>query len=298
LKKDKNILVTGSHRSGSTWVGYVIAKAENIRYVHEPFNIGIKNNNSPFKHWFEHLNGTSINHQKQATHYLNSFYVVFHIHTFRSAFKIRSLKGVRSFLTDLKKRLTSRTIVKDPIAIMSAEWIYENYNWNIVTLIRHPAAFVASLKVKNWEFDFNNFLQQNLLMDNYLKNYSVLIEDYTKNKKDIIDQGILLWNIIHDVIYYYKEKYGENWYFVKHEDLSKNPIPEFEKMFRYLNLKANNVVEDYINKTTTSKENSSYNRNSVENLKTWKNRLTTEEIYRIKEGTKNIWTRFYTENDW
>src|SRR5882672_1880226 len=32
------ILVTGAHRSGSTWVGRMIARSPTIRYIHEPFN--------------------------------------------------------------------------------------------------------------------------------------------------------------------------------------------------------------------------------------------------------------------
>ena len=69
----KNILVTGCHRSGSTWTGHVIAKAKNIRYVKEPFNIGNKRNNAPFYYWFEHLNDASEIHQQKTRYYLNSF---------------------------------------------------------------------------------------------------------------------------------------------------------------------------------------------------------------------------------
>ena len=55
-------------------------------------------------------------------------------------------------------------------------------------------------------------------------------------KKDIIDQGILLWNTIHDTIAYYQKKYKHQWYFVKHEDLSISPLSEFKKMFSKVNL--------------------------------------------------------------
>ncbi|HUH21151.1 MAG TPA: hypothetical protein VLZ09_04715, partial [Gaiellaceae bacterium] len=32
------ILVTGAHRSGTTWVGKMLALAPGVGYVHEPFN--------------------------------------------------------------------------------------------------------------------------------------------------------------------------------------------------------------------------------------------------------------------
>ena len=32
----KPILVTGSHRSGSTWVGKMLATSPSVNYIHEP----------------------------------------------------------------------------------------------------------------------------------------------------------------------------------------------------------------------------------------------------------------------
>lgn len=294
----KNILVTGSHRSGSTWTGKIIAKASNVRYVHEPFNIGNVRKNSPFTFWFEHLNGASEAHQNKAKKYLNSFYKVVHFNHFNRLLQIRSLRKLYHFLKDLKARTTHRSVYKDPIAIMSAEWMYTNFNLDMVVLIRHPAAFVASLKVKNWQYDFNNYLNQSELMNTYLKEYKVQIKEYSENKKDIIDQGILLWNTIHDVIAYYQSTYGKEWYFVKHEDLSLQPTEEFEKMFSKINLEFTSEIKEYIDETTKGSERSKLVRNSKDNIKTWKNRLSEEEINRIKLGTENVWKKFYTEDDW
>jgi hypothetical protein len=41
-----NILISGSHRSGSTWTGKVISQSNSVRYVHEPFNIDIERDDS------------------------------------------------------------------------------------------------------------------------------------------------------------------------------------------------------------------------------------------------------------
>jgi len=35
---DKNILITGIHRSGSTFVGKIVSQANDIYYIQEPFN--------------------------------------------------------------------------------------------------------------------------------------------------------------------------------------------------------------------------------------------------------------------
>ena len=95
-----------------------------------------------------------------------------------------------------------------------------------------------------------------------------------------------------------KSKYGNDWYFVKHEDLSTDPIVEFNKMFSKIGLTFDADVENYINETTKSKKQSNLKRNSIENIKTWKKRLSNDEIQRIKIGTDKVWKKFYTENDW
>jgi hypothetical protein len=181
---------------------------------------------------------------------------------------------------------------------MSAEWFYQNYDLDIVVIIRHPAAFIASLKVKDWQYDFNNFQNQPVLMNAYLKEYEALISDFSKNKKDIIDQGILLWNIFHEIIIRYQIKYGHSWYFVKHEDLSSNPNAEFGKLFSKINLAVNLDIEYYITETTSGIEHSKLKRNSIENIASWKKRLSEKEILRIKIGTEKKWRKFYTERDW
>ncbi len=39
LNRGKKVLVTGSHRSGTTWVGTILAAHQNAEYIHEPLNV-------------------------------------------------------------------------------------------------------------------------------------------------------------------------------------------------------------------------------------------------------------------
>ena len=293
----KMILVTGAHRSGTTWTGQIIASAKNVWYIYEPFNVGIKHRNSPFEYWFECLNNCSKSKENIVKKYLKSFYSKFHIDIIKRALKIRSLIDAKDFLKDIKKD-TNRVLIKDPIAIMSSEWLYQQYNCNVVITIRHPAAFIASIKVKDWQFDFNNYLAQEELITTYLKDYKDVIKEYAETKQDIIKQGILLWNTIYSTVQYYKEKYNDEWYFITHEDLSIDPINEFEKIFKYLNLNLDENIKNLIIESTTSKESSEHKRDSKNNIKTWKNRLSKDEIDYIKKETEHVWTKFYSEDDW
>lgn len=295
----KLILVTGSHRSGSTWTGKVIGHSKSVRYIQEPFNIAIKKYNSPLTFWFEHINVLhETNHQYKIKKYLNSFLMPYVTNGFQKRKNSNFLKHFYTHLLELHRKRTKRTLFKDPLALMSAEWIYKTYPTDVVVIIRHPAAFIASLKVKEWEFDFNNFLNQPNLMETYLKHYVNDIKTFSKEKHPILDQGILLWNILHSMILYYKKNYKNEWYFVKHEDLSLHPIKEFESLFNFLNIPFDKNVQDYLIKTTTSESDSKIKRDSKQNVYTWKERLDEDEIAQIKHGTINVWKYFYTQKDW
>ena len=61
----KPILVTGSHRSGTTWVGKMISLNKNVGYIHEPFNIGLRPRDNKLKlnHWFTYINSNYPNEE-------------------------------------------------------------------------------------------------------------------------------------------------------------------------------------------------------------------------------------------
>lgn len=294
----KNILVTGSHRSGTTWVGRVIAYSKRIRYIDEPFNKTIYNDLFPFENMYEYINDQSNESQLIGKNYLESYFKVLHKSTLNQVSNLNSWNEYIDFIKDIKSRVNDRSVIKDPFTLFSAEWIYQNYDWKIIVLIRHPAAFVASLKVKDWNFDFKNFKNQPNLLKVLPKEYVIMIFEYSETRKDIVDQGILLWNIIYHVVSQYQTKYFNQWYFIKHEDISMNPIEEFKKIFTFLQIKMDKKVEKFINFTAFSSTDNDLIRNSEMNIHSWKTRLSNEDVSRVKIGTENVWRRFYSENDW
>ena len=294
----KSILVTGAHRSGSTWIGKIIAKADNVRYVSEPFNLLDYKKSTPFKHWFYYINDKfPIDQQNKLKKYLDSFHYFSLAGFIRDFSKIRSYKTFIKVMNDYRSRSSSRTLLKDPIAFFSAPWIAQNYHCDVIISVRHPAAFIASLKVKNWQFDFNNFLNQRELMETHLAQFKTEIEQYALNRPDIVIQGALIWNIIYSLALKYKELYN-NWYFVTHENLSLNPVDEFQKIFNYLNLEFTEKVKNELIDSTTASENSKLKRNAKENVSSWKTRLSQEEIELIKQKTQLVWVNFYNEASW
>jgi hypothetical protein len=201
------------------------------------------------------------------------------------------------------RKHNARPIIKDPFALFSAEWLSRTFNMNVLIMIRHPAAFCSSLKVKDWKFNFNHLLNQPNLMRDYLMPFNYEIRNYARNRKDIIDQGILLWNCLHHTIHLFRTRHTD-WLFVRHEDLSLRPEEVFRRIF-------NAVQLPFSKKTITAIQQSSgphnsaeqqprkeYYRNSRKNVDNWKNRLTAAEITRIRKGTARVAARFYDDNAW
>lgn len=191
----------------------MISKSSSVRYIQEPFNVGIKKYKSPIHQWYYHVDPHKRDEGLKA--YLNSFINLFHKKNLRRLYEVRSWHELNASIKDPKSRFTKGTFNKDPIALLSAEWLYNNFDCDVIVLIRHPAAFITSLKVKGWEFDFNNLLTQEDLMNVYLKDYIPSIQEFANNKKDIISQGILLWNILYQVVHEYQSKYFDQWYFIR-----------------------------------------------------------------------------------
>src|SRR5436190_552737 len=125
----RSILVTGSHRSGTGWVGQVLAASPAaVGYVWEPFSI-------------LHRPGTCA---------------------------------------------------AQP-----------------VLLVRHPAAFAASVKRLHLRHPFGDFLAQPLMLRDWLGPFRAELEAFARAEQEIVDQAILLWNVIHHALAAYRARHPD-----------------------------------------------------------------------------------------
>lgn len=300
---EKNILVTGSHRSGTTWVGKILTFDGALDNVHEPFNL-MQNDiyNTPIKQSLLYV-GEDKERQKAIANYLD-YFMKGSPKAAMDRIQHRGVKKIPYILSDegakfLKRN--NRKLVKDPIAIFSADFFYKKLNYDVLVMIRHPAAFALSLKDKQWYFDFSHLLSQTDFMAEVIPHHKAAIEalinDHAR-KNDIIEQAILLWNIIHERILYYQKNYTD-WIFIKHETLSLDPLMEFEKIFQRFDIPFTKKIQQYIAETTSGKSTQGgFVRDSSKNIKKWSTKLSTEEIHRIHQGTKEMAANFYTKKEW
>ena len=124
------------------------------------------------------------------------------------------------------RRAGAIPLLKDPIAVFSAEWLNTTFGTEPVLLVRHPAAFAASVKRLDLRHPFGHFLAQPLLMRDWLEPYAEQLETFARREQDIVDQAILLWNVIHHALAEYRTRHPD-WILLRLEDLSRGRSTSF-----------------------------------------------------------------------
>jgi hypothetical protein len=312
MSEKRPILVTGAHRSGSTWIGRMLSEAPGVAYIHEPFSVtdppgaGICSARLPY--WFAY-----ITRNTEASYYQNIRKTLEFRYNWKAALQsCRSVADLRNLKEEYRfflkhRRQGSRPLLKDPLALFSAEWLADRFNMDVVIMIRHPAAFVSSIKKLNWTHPFSHFLEQSLLMETVLSPFTAEIKEYASKEYSITDQAILLWRLLHYVTMNYQRRHRA-WIFVRHEDLSQDPLVGFAQLYKQLSLEFSDQARARILEYSSSANpidtdapvgsDATLKRNSQGNMWNWKNRLTPTEIKTIRERVEDISKAFYTNEDW
>ena len=283
----KIIYVGGVPRSGSTWVGNVIGKSSAVRYYHEPFHPTRGNQHNPIKQFFQYIPEKAINfdQQKELDIYfekLMSYKVpkLYDVNDFRNGRKASVLfHPISSIHSKLWKQIP---LIKDPPSLLMAEWIARNYNAEMLLIVRHPAAFVNSARKASWYFGMETFLKQELLMNDYLSSFKEELEEDTKKTPEgsfSISNSLLFWRIMHHVIHEYALKHPD-WLFLKHEELSREPLELFHVLFDKLGLHFSKKVQRYNEENSMHKGNkqSRLKRDSKSLIKQWEQNLSAKEL--------------------
>ncbi len=300
----KPILVTGAPRSGTSWVGRIIEQVPLVRYVHEPFNItgpscmcGVN-----FKYWFHYL--SQENRQNFEEHLRHTIYPAYNRFGLLNSIKTTvQAKRIRVLLKYLQSYFPRRVVVKDPIAVLSAQTLANLFDMDVVVMIRHPAAVVNSYKSLNWSHPFSHFLYQQHLMEEQLDPFRSEIEDFAKNKYDIVDQVALLWKLIHSMVIKYRDTHS-NWIFVRYSDLALEPIEGYRTIFEQLKLPFSEHIRTAIQSHSQQEQLSdittpySIKRNPQQVITQWKKSLTAAEINRIRIRVEEVSSNFFSDEEW
>ncbi len=306
MNKNNPILVTGAHRSGTTWVGRMLASNPQTAYISEPLNVLHRRGvyRAEVDRWYTYI--TEENESK----YLPAFQELlgFRYHLFAEMLSLRSQKDFLRSGRDLAvftkgKLLKQRPLLKDPFAVFSAPWFAQKMNCQVVITIRHPGGFASSLKRLDWPFDFNDLLKQPMLMRDHLEKDRAEMENMRAD--DIVGQSALLWRMIYRSVHATRSLFPD-FKIVRHEDLSLDPAKGYKSLYESLGLTFDDKVRDTIINSSSSENPAELSKKKVHSVKldsranmdNWKKRLTAAEIVRIHKMTEDVSHLFYSDNEW
>ena len=261
IQNSNPILITGSHRSGTTWVGKILSANSDTQYIFEPFNIeNIEPCHSyPLKYWqtyIEGLDNTSKHHFLEALAECFSYRyqpALSNDYAWHYAARLK-LKWTWDNLQ--KRRQKLRPLSKDPIALLSAPILAKVFGMQVVCMIRHPLAFVSSIKKWQWTYPFSHFLEQPKLITDLFPEERLRITQFAETEHNYVEQATLLWILFHKVIKQYQQNHPQ-WIFKRHEDLVLNPLTEYKQLYSDLNLPYTDQVIATITSFTDQSKNKS-----------------------------------------
>jgi hypothetical protein len=303
---DHPILVTGAHRSGTTWVGKMLAADSDTAYISEPLNVlhrpGVFKASVPY--WYPYICEDNEHEFLPAFQSLLEF-------NYHFWDEIRSIRSRKDFLRMGRDFMIfynalehgQRALLKDPFAVFSVPWFAKCLQCRVVITVRHPAAFASSLQRLSWSFDFKNLMDQPLLMRDHLEPYRGLM--LAVRPDDVIGQGALLWKMIYDIVRKFQQL-NKEWLVIRHEDLSLDPIDRYRELYDVLNLDFTKRVEKVILDSSSSenpaesplKDIFSVKLDSAANIKNWKKRLDSQVIQRIRDITGETADYYYPGENW
>jgi hypothetical protein len=314
------IHVAGMARAGTSWVAEMLRAAGGFVHLNEPFNHkhppggspGILNAPVPVGYLYVS--------EANATPYRAAL-----ADTFRFRYRHRAeIKANRSMfdLAKMAKYSTTfalgaltakRPLLDDPYASLAAEWIASEFDGQAAVIIRHPAAMVASYQRLGYSAHFRHFLDQPLLMADWLEPWRAEMEALVTTE-DRVAQVAVFWRALHHVLAEMAAR-APRLHVVRYEDLCSDPEGEFERLFASLGLEFNaGAREEVVRGTSGSSKNKSHAwrfsrhgglsrtafrpMDSKAMIDAWRKSVSSEEATRIRTLTAPVADRFYTDADW
>jgi Sulfotransferase family len=303
--------VTGSHRSGTTWVGRTLVHNRRLGWVAEPFHPQHRRGvfAAPTSRWYTYVCAENEDAYVPAmTATLSGRYnlgqAVRHVR--------RPLDGalvgrdLGRFVT--RRALRQRALLKDPLAFFSTPWLADRFGADVIVLVRHPAAVAQSLRRLDWRFDFEHWLAQPLLRRDLLWPWDdelASMADRGQDGRDVIDEAALLWKVLYGVALDWRAA-RPGWLFVRHEDLSADPLHLYPQLFAQAGLSMTRSARRYIERTTSTANPVSapeghahaLARDSRANARSWTTALGEAQVERLRAATAPVADQWYGPDDW
>ena len=235
---DRSIIVAGTARSGTTWLGELIASQTRCRMMFEPFHAELVSDFSMFN-YFQYMRPGEVNDallkyvQRVLSGQIRHPWIDRHVDTL----------------------FTDRRVVKEIRACLFLRWIHDQFpEVPVVFIIRHPCAVVASRLRLGWatDSDIRHFLEQKPLLYDFLAQRMQIIQGASSNA----EKHAVIWCISNLVPL--QQMRGKPMHIIFYEDLLMHPDTEIPKLFHAIRQPYDESVFRHARRASmTTKRNSS-----------------------------------------
>lgn len=257
----KSILVAGTARSGTTWLGDLIASRIPSRIMFEPFNPDLVPDYSDF-HYFQYVRPGTTNPK---------------FHTF--AEKVFTGEIRNQWVDRQNERIRSQyRLIKEIRINLALKWLYDNFpEIPILFLLRHPCAVVSSRMELGWatDRDIEPFLSQPDLFQDHLGSHLDLI----KNAKTAEEKHAIIWSVS-NLVPLRQFKPGEL-KVVYYENLCTQLQAEMTSIFASIGQKRVDSVIDKIDRPSQTARVTSAIVTGSDKITGWKKKLSASQIDNI-----------------
>jgi hypothetical protein len=277
------IVLAGSGRSGTTWLADVLCAAGPVQQIFEPL------------HPEEVAEvGALVRWPRYATPHIRAHYLPADAAEPRwEALLGRMLTGrVRSWWTDPVRtsRRPERFLVKLIRANLMLGFLCDRFAPDVVLVVRHPCAVVASRLRAPWSADVRDILGQEQLVEDHLRPWLAEIE----RERDLLGAHAVWWAVENLVAT--RQLSGRRHHFVHFEDFCLEPQSHFRTLLEWVELDADGVDPTAIEAESRMTHPGVGRRSTLERLGAWRQQLAPADQRRILDWAHRLGLTWYDES--
>jgi len=280
-------LLASSGRSGSTWLGDVLAATAGTQQIFEPLD---PRNSEVYRQLMKWPAGLTPSAFKR--HYLRPDANA----PAWAAFWDDVLRGrVRTYLTDYTRTsfFPRRFLVKSIRANMMLGFVAGHFRPRILFLVRHPSAVINSMFYRvraSWPADVQDLLSDENLVEDYLQPWAGIISQV----RDGFEALAVWWAVENRVAL--TQLANVEYYLIFYEDIVLHPQETLSALFSWLDIPAEMISADVLrqfSRMTSVKQRQFQDNDKMKRLTAWQDELSLSEQRVILQWAERLEIPWY-----
>jgi len=301
---EQRSLITGTHRSGTTWLGRVVANAPGVSVLHEPFNRdwGMAGVPSWYPYWTADGEGPVIDRLIRDLLSGRAKYLRNQPSDNFIKARLRRAIGSRNEFQYHYARLVQRRklVLKDPLALLLTPHLVAEYDFKAVILIRHPGAFLVSLRRMSWQSSVDWLSDK----EEFIRMHAPYLAEIEAGSSFAYRAG-LFWKALYSFAMRVAKDYPAAVHLIRHEDLSLSPHIHLPSVLNHLGIDDISHSLKYAKRSTTGNtvlppagQLHEFERDAKSLVTAWQREITEDECDDLRRATMPIVDHLYPDAPW